>query len=476
MDAVTARPPEREIYKALWARDDYREFSPGEHAAQTFLRQAKPRLGASVIDLGCGSGRGGLILAMPPPAGASMNVTLLDFADNCLDEIVRETLETSPEQLRFVEADLTVPHSVTSVTEYGFCCDVLEHIAEDKVSIVLHNCLMAAQHCFFQICTVDDSFGAVIGHPLHLTVKPFAWWLEQFQKLKCVVHWSKDDGHNALFYVTAWSGAQEVADVGMLNVGEEKIKEQVAINIAGGWDQVSPHETNNVEVMIVGGGPSLKNHIEDIKRLRAEGVKLVTLNGAYNWALEQGMKPSATIICDARDHNARFVKPVIDECKYLMCSQVHPSVLEGLPRDRTLLWHTSAEAIHDTLLAQYPVSYPIPGGSTVLLRAIPLLRMLGFTKFHLFGCDSCLSEEEAHHAYAQAENDRQTILPVVVTGGRIFQCNAWMISQAHEFIGLIQMLGDELELEVYGDGLLAYILREGAALADLQPDAEFALE
>jgi hypothetical protein len=43
-----------------------------------------------------------------------------------------------------------------------------------------------------------------------------------------------------------------------------------------------------------------------------------------------------------------------------------------------------------------------------------------------------------------------------------------MISQAQEFLDLIKFLGSEIELEVYGDGLLAHILNVGAEKQDLQ--------
>ncbi len=106
--------------------------------------------------------------------------------------------------------------------------------------------------------------------------------------------------------------------------------------------------------------------------------------------------------------------------------------------------------------------YPVPGGSTVVLRAIPLLRMLGFRRMHVFGWDSCVSGDE-HHAYPQAENDRQPTFPVTV-GGRVFWCVPWHMSQACEFRDLVRFLGDEVELAVYGDGLIAHMLQTGAEL------------
>lgn len=456
---VTVRPIERELYRQMWERPEYRQVSPGEQCAQSFLELAKPKKGSTVVDLGCGTGRGGLALAF----FGGMDVTLLDFASNSLDEDIQQMLPAQSHALRFVEADLTKELPVNAA--YGFCCDVLEHIPPLLVDVVLDNCLRACQHVYFQISTVDDALGVLVGHKLHLSVHPYEWWLQKFQERGCVVHWSDHNEAACAFYVTAWSDAQKVVDAGVLNIEEEKALANVSHNITQGWEQVSPHLTNDVEVMILGGGPSLNDHLDEIKKLRGEGVKLITLNGAYNWAVEHGLPPSAQVVVDARAFNARFVRPVVDDCKYLIASQCDPSLLEGLPKERTYLWHTSAEASRAVLDAHYSGRWwHVPGGSTVLLRAIPLLRMLGFKQFHLFGCDSCLTEAE-HHAYEQKENDDDVVIPVTC-GGRVFQCHPWMCSQAQEFMSLIHAMGDELELAVHGDGLLAWILQYGSDLAD----------
>jgi hypothetical protein len=211
------------------------------------------------------------------------------------------------------------------------------------------------------------------------------------------------------------------------------------------------------------------------------------MNGSYNWALEHGLSPSAQIIVDARAFNARFTKPVIEGCKYLLASQCHPSVFEGLPQDRTYLWHTGFNNIQEVVKEFYDVMWPVPSASTVLLTGILLLRMLGFRRFHLFGCDSCLMDTHNlncpalftkgaaacicgpsagfnHHAYAQPENDSENHVPVTVTDGRVFWCHPWMVGQAQSFLDLIKCFGDEIEIEVYGDGLLSHILTTGASL------------
>ena len=264
-----------------------------------------------------------------------------------------------------------------------------------------------------------------------------------------------------------WVAAEEIEMKGELNASLEVVKANVEANIRLGFQQVQPYPTNDVEVMIVGGGPSLKGRVGEIRRLREQGVKLVCLNNAYQYCLDHDIKPSAYVMVDARPFNLRFVENVIPDCKYFIASQCDPAVFGRLleVENQTYIWHTSAEEIQDILTAQYPKCFPVPGGSTVLLRAIPLFRMLGFKRFHIFGCDSCL-EEGAHHAYEQKENDEQVVIPVRV-GERIFYCNPWMVSQAREFIDLIGCMGDVMELNIHG-GLLRQILESGAERAALE--------
>ena len=455
----SVRPLEKDLYKMMWDKPEYRQVAPGEKIAHEFLKQAKPKQGATVLDLGCGTGRGGLNLAF----FGGLDVTMVDFADNCLDKDIVPMLETQKHALRFVEADLSQPLPVQAA--YGFCTDVMEHIRPHHVDIVIENCLAAAQHVFFQISTVDDKAGVLVGHKLHLSVHPYEWWLKKLKDHKCVIHWSQQTDNSCLFYVSNWATGEEVVDAGTVNTTDEEIKKNVEHNIKQDYLQVEPHPTNEIEVMIVGGGPSLPQHIEKIKQLRANGVKLIAINGAYKWCLDNGITPSAMVMVDARKFNARFIQPVVEDCKYFIASQCHPSVFKDLPKDRTYVWHTQAEELTEMLEAQFEECYTVPGGSTVLLRAIPLFRMLGFKRFHIFGCDSCL-EEDAHHAYEQIENDDELIIPVNVSG-KIFNCHPWMVSQAQEFIDLIRMIGDEIELEVYG-GLLHHILESGASMADIK--------
>jgi hypothetical protein len=72
-----------------------------------------------------------------------------------------------------------------------------------QVHAVIRNIMRAVPACFFQISLIPDSMGELIGRQLHLTVRPFGWWLEQFQMLGFSIKFAHDQGTSALFHVSS---------------------------------------------------------------------------------------------------------------------------------------------------------------------------------------------------------------------------------------------------------------------------------
>jgi len=154
---------EQEKYEAMWAEAKYRKEAPGEHIVPEAVLALGMEAGDSVIDFGCGTGRGAARLQK-----AGMQVTAVDFARNCLDEgvsvpFVYACLWELPEELR---------------ADWGYCTDVMEHIPPEKVNRVLAG---IAKRCgkgaYFQIATEDDNLGVLIGRKLHMTVMGAQSWL-----------------------------------------------------------------------------------------------------------------------------------------------------------------------------------------------------------------------------------------------------------------------------------------------------------
>ena len=175
---------EADKYEAMWSHDAYRLWSPGEHAADTFVNLTGITNKNRVIDFGCGTGRGGDRIAQL----VGCEVVQLDFAPNCRDVGI---------ELPFFMADLAAPLVVQG--DIGYCTDVMEHIPTHQVEDVIRNVMGCVKTCFFQICLLPDHMGALIGHSLHLSVYPVDWWRDKFRAYD--ISFESSDGENAIFIV-----------------------------------------------------------------------------------------------------------------------------------------------------------------------------------------------------------------------------------------------------------------------------------
>lgn len=446
---------EQEKYERLWKEHQaYRTVAPGESLADHFLSIAKPQPHHVVIDFGCGTGRGALKIRQ-----RGCTVHAIDFADGCLDPKVKAELG---EGFAFWQHDLTKPWPKDWIGDYGYCTDVLEHIAPQDVPVVLQNILQAARRVYLCISTVEDRMGALIGEPLHLTVQPHAWWKEQLEKIGFKIGFERDCGNASIFYGSAWATFDDFEHRTIIHA-QDNLKANVHANLSLGLNEVAPYEPQDTEISLLCGGPSLNDFAGQIKG------PIVTVNGAYNWAIRNGLTPGLQVIVDAREFNARFTSPVVAGCKYAISSQCDHALVASLPKEQVLLWHGAGEEVqswlreYDEARGQAREYYPVPGGTTVTLRALPLLAMLGFRKINVYGFDSCVRKGE-HHAYAQEENDGDGLIPIEVDG-KEFLCAGWMAKQAQEFQEVMRhiLIPAGVELAIHGDGLIAAIIAAAAA-------------
>ena len=270
---------------------------------------------------------------------------------------------------------------------------------------------------------------------------------------------------------------------GGVNTSQDVIHKQIRENVKWGVQQLGPKAkgeadlrpgVENPKVIFLAGGPSINDHVEEIKAKRAMGYPLITVNNSFNWALDHGMEPSMQFMIDAREFNNRFVArhEEAPHCKFAIASQCHPTVFEMLPKDRTYMWHISLEdkdieVINETYGKMYEDWFPTPGGCSVTLRAMCALQTIGFRKIEMYGFDSCVMDDE-HHGYRQDENDTENAINVRVAKGttheREFRCHPFMAVQAREFQTLTKLYFQDLDLIVHGDGLIAHLIKTGAEM------------
>ncbi len=171
-------------YSQMWMHPEYRDFSPGEVIAKSFIDIAKPTPNDTVIDFGCGTGRGAKAIATL----AKCKVQMVDFVQNQW---------ASSTGLPFVSADITQPMSIRG--DIGYCTDVLEHIPTDLVAQTIDNIMECVPKCYFGISLDEDNMGEFIVQRLHLSVFPPEWWADQFSIHK--ITFASSNEHYAHFYI-----------------------------------------------------------------------------------------------------------------------------------------------------------------------------------------------------------------------------------------------------------------------------------
>jgi len=178
---------EKEKYERMWALPNYRVGAPGAEEVERFLGLITP---GTVLDFGAGTGRAALKLAK-----AGCEVVMIDFAANARD----------PEALHlpFIEHDLTEP--IACRADYGFCCDVMEHIPPADVRRVLDNIFEATPRVYFRIDTKPDICGMLINQDLHLSLLTHGEWRTMLSEYGGVPLEQAYDEHS-VFYVVRNDG------------------------------------------------------------------------------------------------------------------------------------------------------------------------------------------------------------------------------------------------------------------------------
>ena len=256
---------------------------------------------------------------------------------------------------------------------------------------------------------------------------------------------------------------------GAMNTESDQILANIASAIRRGHPQMRTGPPRPEKVCLVGSGPSLHDTLDELRHLVWEGAILVTLNGAYHWCIEHGLRPNTQIVMDARPSNARFVEPAVPHCRYVLASQCAPEVFEAVQgRPDVWIFHAvvKQEGPTSQLLDDYYVSnwIGVGGGTTVATRAINLLRIAGYLRYELFGIDCCW-QGDSHHAMPQPENanDRRVTLAIDLIDQpetkRVFTLSPWHLKQFEDFLTIMKVSGHLFQLRPHGDGLLAYAIQ-----------------
>ncbi len=164
----TRTEKETEKYTAIWDVPRYADYSPGEQYAPVFA-EIEPNKDATIVDIGCGAGAGGKALR----GLGYEDMTYLDLVPVTKEHPFFQTAiwdDWGTRRWKKKKAWLE------KAFDWGYCCDVLEHVPTEYVGLALHRIKENCDQVFLSIGLDDDAFGALIRDQLHLTIRPFIWW------------------------------------------------------------------------------------------------------------------------------------------------------------------------------------------------------------------------------------------------------------------------------------------------------------
>ena len=205
-------------------------------------------------------------------------------------------------------------------------------------------------------------------------------------------------------------------------------------------------------IAIVGGGPSLAETLDELQTIR----DVMVAGSAHDYLVSQGITPRWCVVTDPSPVAARYLTTPRKRTKYLIASCCDDAVFKALEGYDVYVWHCYAP---DHPHVWEPTDILIGGGCTVGTRALFMALNFGFHDIHLFGFDSCIREEGAHHAYdfAGADEDlgavRRIWLADATTKGYLVA--GYMVAQILELVEIFKNKRGSVDFTVHGSGVVA---------------------
>jgi hypothetical protein len=211
----------------------------------------------------------------------------------------------------------------------------------------------------------------------------------------------------------------------------------------------------NEPIAICGGGPSLDDHIEEIKKF----AQVMTCGSAHDHVVKCGITPTFACAVDAMEDSKDYFKHPQEKTTFLLASQCHPSLFDQLDGHKIAMWHFLGQVDKQEV---FNGERQIGWGCMIGVLAIQLALSLGFQHQHFFGFDGN-HRGKKHHAYDVGHHAdlilERGIMPVSVNG-RQFHTTTALIGQMENIFDIFRSSdGPYLKGYVHGDGLWAEVIK-----------------
>jgi hypothetical protein len=215
----------------------------------------------------------------------------------------------------------------------------------------------------------------------------------------------------------------------------------------------------DIPIALVGGGPSLKDTIHELKDFK----HVIACGSVHDYLVKNGVISEYCMTCDPDPIMANYLKTPHSETKYLISSNSDSAVFDALKGMPVAMWHCGPLDIEEMNKID-PNWQIVGGGCTVGLRSISMAILLGYENLHFFGFDSCLGEDEKHHAYDFTDESEELgeIFKIKIGStsngpdedSKIYRCAGYHMAQADHFKIFTTMYGNIFTPTFHGTGLL----------------------
>lgn len=219
--------------------------------------------------------------------------------------------------------------------------------------------------------------------------------------------------------------------------------------------------------VIIGGAPSVKDNLEEIRKLAADPRNhLFAINWTHTWLIQNGIVPNGCVFFEIDAEPDTVLKASHPDVTYYICSHCHPKTFDSLKDTKRVLWHSPPNSEPESVVREelFKDTVTIGGGVATFSRTMTIALHLGFRHIDLFGCDSSFPDQGRTHVegYETAMNNKIDGIWVwakdVRTGEiKRFRTAGYLALQVEEFKIYCQVNHHFFSMMVHGDSLLKYV-------------------
>jgi hypothetical protein len=211
-------------------------------------------------------------------------------------------------------------------------------------------------------------------------------------------------------------------------------------------EYLEPHKR---KIAIVCSGPSVKEHLEDLRSFDGE---ILAVSGAHEYLIKNEIPFQIFSNMDPKENIINYVATKQDDVTYYLASNCHPKLFEYLKDNKVVLFHIHTDGI------TYPEDeHKIIVGAGSVMGAIRVAKALGYRDLHLFGNDCSYVDKY----YVMDEHKPKVAVSdavVVQCDDKSYETNLQLLGIVNDFVLLYETLTNNATIKIYGDGLFKAVM------------------